>query len=197
MQPSTAPGRGRMHIGLPILAVARFRAGMAGKGHQETASSFGASTDSGRFDAPAPRKVELISRRIRQWPETYTTRLTSRLCYVHDMCGRARRSSDVSEIKLVFSIPPERPTPNFSAKLERGADRHPSRRALRHQGRRAQPRQDALGAWCPTGRRTSRSALPTSTPRPKGSEANLLSARRSGVGASHSTDEQHEDQPRW
>ena len=29
------------------------------------------------------------------------------------MCGRARLSSDVSEIKLVFSIPPERPTPNF------------------------------------------------------------------------------------
>jgi hypothetical protein len=33
--------------------------------------------------------------------------------YVHDMCGRARLSSDVSEIKLVFSIPPERPTPNL------------------------------------------------------------------------------------
>src|SRR6266851_3767677 len=29
------------------------------------------------------------------------------------MCGRARLSSDVSEIKLVFSIPPERPTPNI------------------------------------------------------------------------------------
>jgi putative SOS response-associated peptidase YedK len=33
--------------------------------------------------------------------------------YVHDMCGRVRLSSDVSEIKLVFSIPPDRPTPNF------------------------------------------------------------------------------------
>jgi hypothetical protein len=31
--------------------------------------------------------------------------------YVHEMCGRARLSSDVSEIKLVFSIPPDRPTP--------------------------------------------------------------------------------------
>jgi len=31
------------------------------------------------------------------------------------MCGRARLSSDVSEIKLVFSIPPERPTLNFAA----------------------------------------------------------------------------------
>jgi hypothetical protein len=29
------------------------------------------------------------------------------------MCGRVRVSSDVSEIKLVFSIPPDRPTPNF------------------------------------------------------------------------------------
>ena len=29
------------------------------------------------------------------------------------MCGRARLSSDVSEIKLVFRIPPERPIPNF------------------------------------------------------------------------------------
>src|SRR6266403_4993016 len=31
------------------------------------------------------------------------------------MCGRARLSSDVSEIKLVFSIPPERPNPNIAA----------------------------------------------------------------------------------
>jgi hypothetical protein len=30
------------------------------------------------------------------------------------MCGRARLSSDVSEIKLVFSIPPQRPCPNFA-----------------------------------------------------------------------------------
>jgi putative SOS response-associated peptidase YedK len=29
------------------------------------------------------------------------------------MCGRLRLSSDVSEIKLVFPIPPHRPTPNF------------------------------------------------------------------------------------
>src|ERR1700674_1007618 len=29
------------------------------------------------------------------------------------MCGRVRLSSDVTEIKLVFSIPPPRPTPNF------------------------------------------------------------------------------------
>ena len=31
------------------------------------------------------------------------------------MCGRARLSSDVSEIKVAFRIPPDRPTPNFAA----------------------------------------------------------------------------------
>jgi putative SOS response-associated peptidase YedK len=30
------------------------------------------------------------------------------------MCGRARPSSDVSEIKVAFRIPPERPTPNIA-----------------------------------------------------------------------------------
>jgi putative SOS response-associated peptidase YedK len=30
------------------------------------------------------------------------------------MCGRARLSSDLSEIKLVFPIPPERPAPNIA-----------------------------------------------------------------------------------
>src|SRR5216684_4316038 len=34
--------------------------------------------------------------------------------YVRPMCGRVRLSSDVSEIKLVFSIPPHRPTPNIA-----------------------------------------------------------------------------------
>ena len=36
------------------------------------------------------------------------------LGYGWTMCGRVRLSSDVSEIKLVFSIPPDRPTPNFA-----------------------------------------------------------------------------------
>jgi putative SOS response-associated peptidase YedK len=31
------------------------------------------------------------------------------------MCGRARLSTDVSEIKIAFDIPPERPAPNFAA----------------------------------------------------------------------------------
>jgi len=30
------------------------------------------------------------------------------------MCGRARLSSDVSEIKIAFRIPPERPMPNIA-----------------------------------------------------------------------------------
>ena len=30
------------------------------------------------------------------------------------MCGRARLSSDVSEIRIAFGIPPERPAPNFA-----------------------------------------------------------------------------------
>jgi hypothetical protein len=34
--------------------------------------------------------------------------------YVRAVCGRVRLSSDVSEIKLVFSIPPHRPTPNIA-----------------------------------------------------------------------------------
>jgi hypothetical protein len=38
---------------------------------------------------------------------------TPRARYARAMCGRARLSSDVSEIKLVFSIPPHRPTPNI------------------------------------------------------------------------------------
>src|SRR6202023_1384657 len=34
--------------------------------------------------------------------------------YARIMCGRVRLSSDVSEITLVFSIPPHRPTPNIA-----------------------------------------------------------------------------------
>jgi hypothetical protein len=39
--------------------------------------------------------------------------------YARPMCGRVRFSSDVSEIKLVFSIPPHRPTPNFAPTTRR------------------------------------------------------------------------------
>jgi putative SOS response-associated peptidase YedK len=34
--------------------------------------------------------------------------------YILGMCGRARLSSDVSQIKIAFGIRPERPTPNIA-----------------------------------------------------------------------------------
>jgi putative SOS response-associated peptidase YedK len=40
--------------------------------------------------------------------------VTPRRRYARPTCGRVRLSSDLSEIKLVFSIPPHRPTPNFA-----------------------------------------------------------------------------------
>jgi putative SOS response-associated peptidase YedK len=42
---------------------------------------------------------------LRRWSRVYNS----------IMCGRARLSSDVSEIKVAFRIPPDRPTPNFAA----------------------------------------------------------------------------------
>ena len=46
------------------------------------------------------------------------------------MCGRARLSSDVSEIKLVFSIPLERPTPNIPANWNAAPTEDDVRRAV-------------------------------------------------------------------
>jgi hypothetical protein len=40
-----------------------------------------------------------------------------------------------------------------------------------------------VGGWCRSGRRTSKSASPTSTPRPKGSRGSRRSARHSSGGA--------------
>jgi hypothetical protein len=45
------------------------------------------------------------------------------------MCGRARLSSDVSEIKIAFGIPSERPT-ECRRQLEFAADRPAAGRAL-------------------------------------------------------------------
>jgi len=44
--------------------------------------------------------------------------------YLPPMCGRGRvrLSSDVSEIKLVFSIPSEQPTPNIATRRLRAPD---------------------------------------------------------------------------
>ena len=52
----------------------------------------------------------------RSWGERNTAMLgpDTWRSYLPPMCGRVRLSSDVSEIKLVFSIPPHRPTPNFA-----------------------------------------------------------------------------------
>jgi hypothetical protein len=46
------------------------------------------------------------------------------------MCGRARLSSDVSEIKVAFQDSAGATDAEFSAKLERGADRSATGRAL-------------------------------------------------------------------
>jgi putative SOS response-associated peptidase YedK len=48
-------------------------------------------------------------------PRDCASQLTNRSCYGLSMCGRARLSSDFSEIKVAFRIPPERPSPNFAA----------------------------------------------------------------------------------
>ena len=49
-------------------------------------------------------------------PPACSTRLSHRAGrgMLAAMCGRVRLSTDVSEIKLVFSIPPHRPTPNIA-----------------------------------------------------------------------------------
>jgi hypothetical protein len=64
-----------------------------------------------RMTARLPLQERLSSNRVS--PMGCRLGPAARRRYVHDMCGRARLSSDVSEIKLVFSIPPDRPTPNF------------------------------------------------------------------------------------
>jgi putative SOS response-associated peptidase YedK len=58
------------------------------------------------------------------------------------MCGRARLSSDVSEIKLVFSIPPERPTPNIPA--NRNAAPTEDLPVIRHDARAGQRSLDVM-----------------------------------------------------
>jgi hypothetical protein len=67
------------------------------------------------------------------------------------MCGRVRLSSDVSEIKLVFRIPPSRPTPNFPPRRRLRHGRTGTRRnrlgKARGAGRRRGPRDENLGWW--------------------------------------------------
>ena len=58
------------------------------------------------LDRPSPRGIRTGA--------TLCLGIPGQLHYVGRMCGRVHLSSDVTEIKLVFGIPPERPTPNLA-----------------------------------------------------------------------------------
>jgi putative SOS response-associated peptidase YedK len=98
------------------------------------------------------------------------------------MCGCVRLSSDVSEIKLVFSIPPHRPAPNFPPSWN-VAPTGPLP-VVRYDTKAAERSLDVM-RWGSrlTGRRTSKSGSRTSTPRPRGSRIGRPSARRSDGAA--------------
>ena len=98
------------------------------------------------------------------------------------MCGRVRLSSDVSEIKLVFSIPPHRPTPNIAASWNVApTDPLP---AVRYDAKAGDRSLDVLRwVWCRSGLRTSTSVFPISTPKPRGSKGSRRSERHSSGGA--------------
>jgi hypothetical protein len=103
--------------------------------------------------------------------------------YARDMCGRARLSSDVSEIKLVFRVPPERPAPNFPPSWNvASTDTLP---AVRYDARASERTLDVM-RWGlkPFGRRTSKSDSRISTPKPRGSRASPPSARHFSGAAS-------------
>ena len=93
------------------------------------------------------------------------------------MCGRARLSSDVSEIKIPFGLPPERPTPNIATELELGADR--SGAVVYYDAKDGGRRLEVM-RWglIPYGRRTSKSASRPSTPGPRRSTPSRRSVRR-------------------
>src|SRR5215831_558101 len=98
------------------------------------------------------------------------------------MCGRVRLSSDVSEIKLVFSIPPNRPTPNFPPTWN-GAptDLLP---VVRHDGKAGERSLDLL-RWglVPYWAKDLKVGFTRpSTPRPRGSRTSPHSATPSSGG---------------
>ena len=61
-------------------------------------------------------------------------------------CAAARLSSDVSGIKLAFSIPPEQPAPNFAASWNVAPTEPAAGGALRRAGRDTPLRSHTLGA---------------------------------------------------
>src|ERR1700747_2639195 len=98
------------------------------------------------------------------------------------MCGRARLSSLVSEIKLVFSIPPHRPTPNFPPSWNVApTDPLPIVRFDAKAGERSLD----LARWglVPYWAKDLKVGSPTLTPRPRGSRTGPPSVRRSGGDA--------------
>ena len=78
------------------------------------------------------------------------------------MRGRAHLSTDVSEIKIVFSIPPHRPTPNFPPSWN-VAPTDPLQVARCAQKPASAASTSCVGARCRIGRRTSKSGLRIST----------------------------------
>jgi hypothetical protein len=98
------------------------------------------------------------------------------------MCGRARLSSDVSEIKLVFSIPPHRPSPNFPPSWNVApTDSLP----VAGYDSKAGDRSLDMLRWglVPFWAKISTSVSPTSTPRPRGSRTGRPFAKLSGAAA--------------
>jgi hypothetical protein len=98
------------------------------------------------------------------------------------MCGRVRLSSDVSEIKLVFSIPPHRPTPNTAPSWNVApTDPLP---VVRYDAKAGERSLDVMRwAWYRSGPRTSKLPFRISTPKPRGLKVSRRSAKHFSGGA--------------